>query len=264
MVKDRRDGHGSGQRASMANMLRTCASTRTTRSLWTQVAPISEPRWPLQQMQGNIEPVLCFGLGLLKLPTDFAGWAISFRGEELRREKGEAGPHGGRGQGIHLHAATTAAKFRMDGPKDNMAIRKHGDEDLAMEVAHRKMVPNSDITLWCVGLHEPHREWACRFCMNDDGTISPCDKGNPCKDVVIGVHLGEGWKRTGLVLVHREDTKRRLVFLQGSENCPGASELRLSGPQGCRHASLTSMRPLRGWMPPRSTGSSSPRRTCPG
>ena len=22
----------------------------------------------------------------------------------------------------------------------------------------------------CVGLHEPHREWACRFCMNDDGT----------------------------------------------------------------------------------------------
>ena len=70
------------------------------------------------------------------------------------------------------------------------------------------MVPNSDVTLWCpwallmlrstalfmdtlavvrdaelalcgftwvhlgrcVGLHEPHREWACRFCMNDDGT----------------------------------------------------------------------------------------------
>eukprot|EP00439_Symbiodinium_sp_Y106_P024136 s799_g2.t4 len=154
---------------------------------------------------------------IVKLPTDFAGWAISFRGEELRKEKGEAGPHGGRGQGIHLHAATTAAKFRMDGPKDNMAIRKHGDEDLAMEVAHRKMVPNSDVTLWCVGLHEPHREWACRFCMNDDGTISPCDKGNPCKDVVIGVHVGEGWKRTGLVLVHREDTKRRLVFLQGSE-----------------------------------------------
>ncbi|CAE7703756.1 unnamed protein product [Symbiodinium sp. CCMP2456] len=154
---------------------------------------------------------------IVKLPTDFAGWAISFRGEELRREKGEAGPHGGRGQGIQLHAATAAAKFRMDGPKDNMAIRKHGDEDLAMEVAHRKMVPNSDVTLWCVGLHEPHREWACRFCMNDDGTISPCDKGNPCKDVVIGVHLGEGWKRTGLVLVHREDTKRRLVFLQGSE-----------------------------------------------
>ncbi|CAE7227719.1 ATG26, partial [Symbiodinium sp. KB8] len=154
---------------------------------------------------------------IVKLPTDFAGWAISFRGEEHRREKGEAGPLGGRGQGIHLHAATTAAKFRMDGPKDNMAIRKHGDEDLAMEVAHRKMIPNSDVTFWCVGLHEPHREWACRFCMNDDGTISPCDKGKPCKDVVIGVHLGEGWKRTGLVLVHREDTKRRLVFFQGSE-----------------------------------------------
>mmetsp|Transcript_28452 Transcript_28452/g.37187 ORF Transcript_28452/g.37187 Transcript_28452/m.37187 type:complete len:709 (-) Transcript_28452:570-2696(-) len=112
--------------------------------------------------------------------------------------------HNGRGNGICVGSSAEALLVSMDGPCDNMVIRIFGDEELALEVNHRKYEVGSSLSLWsCIG----HKEWACRFSFNEDRTISPVNNGSVMSTLAVGVEEGG----QGLILVSRDDLERRIV-----------------------------------------------------
>ena len=119
----------------------------------------------------------------------------------------------GRGHAVGVGAATSAALFKMDGQLTDMAIRKADDTQLALEVNFRKFELNGSLSLWyCKG----HEEWACRFRMNSDGTVTPLDnQRKPVAQLVIGVTEQGG---SDLSLVARDDAACRLVFLSGGDS----------------------------------------------
>jgi hypothetical protein len=108
----------------------------------------------------------------------------------------------GRGCGICLGHTDDALLFTLDGDATNTSLRRADDTPLALEVNHRKFELNGSLSLWhCKG----HAEWACRFCLNPDGTLSPAQNA----EVVVGV---AGTGKTELVLVDKGDEARRLIF----------------------------------------------------
>jgi hypothetical protein len=77
-------------------------------------------------------------------------------------------------------------------------IRLASDPDLSLEVNYRKMEVNNTISLWsCDG----HREWAVRWFLNNDGTLSPAQN----KSLVLGDHGGQ-------VRLVAPQSPERLVF----------------------------------------------------
>ena len=98
----------------------------------------------------------------------------------------------------HRHGATTTAR-------------------LALEVNWRKFEVDNEVSLW--GSNDPaNRQWACRFCLLPDGTLSPVALRGPLGRVEIGppvpkgLVLGIGAEGTNLILVRQDDTARRLLF----------------------------------------------------
>lgn len=163
------------------------------------------------------------GPALVKLPESHKGQAVNINphpAAHYRMPPGQAGPHGGRGCGLLLGPASSAAVLSFDGPQDSMAVRKGDDTDLALEISYRKVEVGTTLALWCVGLDaDVHRDWACRFCFSADGTLSPADKPNLTSGkgpspsgLVVGVNA-----KSELVLVKRSDKARCLVFESGKE-----------------------------------------------
>lgn len=115
---------------------------------------------------------------------------------------GGYGDKNGRGIGIKIGPAEDAILFRMDGTSpQTMALRLSHDKDLALEVNWRKMEVGTALSAWC---NKNHPEWALRFTLNSDWTISPESSPN----LVLGVQ----YQKEGLQLVSRDDEKQRLVF----------------------------------------------------
>eukprot|EP00462_Mataza_sp_D1_P022061 CAMPEP_0175125886 /NCGR_PEP_ID=MMETSP0087-20121206/3550_1 /TAXON_ID=136419 /ORGANISM="Unknown Unknown, Strain D1" /LENGTH=193 /DNA_ID=CAMNT_0016407743 /DNA_START=32 /DNA_END=609 /DNA_ORIENTATION=- len=110
----------------------------------------------------------------------------------------------GRGQAIKVGPAKNACSLVRDGNMDAFALRVQSDQDLALEVNFRKNEVGTPLSVWCnIG----HRDWACRFSLNPDMTISPTGHSR----LVLGVDLAHSPPDT-LILVQDTDTARRLVF----------------------------------------------------
>ena len=103
--------------------------------------------------------------------------ALCLKGAGYSFKKGKID---GCGHGICVGSAEGSCYFVMDGTWEKMALRIDHDQDLALEVNYRKMTVGTAISTWCT---KGHREYACRFCLNPDMTISP--KG--VSSVALGV-----------------------------------------------------------------------------
>ena len=115
-------------------------------------------------------------------------------------------PGGGRGCQIGVGPAVDALSFVMEGEPSDCILRRLDDPDLALEVAWRKLEVGTPLSLWH---NTGHREWACRFRIHADNTVSPIDwHTGIASDLVLGVKGGS----MEVVLVRPDDTPRRLVF----------------------------------------------------
>ncbi|CAK9092134.1 unnamed protein product, partial [Durusdinium trenchii] len=109
-----------------------------------------------------------------------------------------------RGHQIGLGFSKSALLVSFDGiPEDAMAIRKFDDQDLALEVNHRKYEVGNGTSLWN---HLGVRANALKFTMNSDRTLSPYGR-----HLVLGAKQGTA----EIVLVKRaltndEDAKSRV------------------------------------------------------
>ena len=112
----------------------------------------------------------------------------------------------GRGNNITIEELNEQLRFEnfyFDGnPYESMTIRKSDDKELALEVNHRKYEAGNDLSLWyCNG----HFEWACRFRLNPDMTISPVDN----ESLVLGVSSCFFKK---IIFVKNSDDERKMIF----------------------------------------------------
>ena len=102
------------------------------------------------------------------------------------------------------------------GSQRTIVLRKSDDPELALEVNFRKYSQiENPLSLWS---NKGHADWACRFMFNKDQTLAPLDTSNkmaPTK-LVLGLKEPKTWHSTrshaDIVLVRRDDHKRRLVF----------------------------------------------------
>eukprot|EP00466_Bigelowiella_natans_P013342 jgi/Bigna1/75398/fgenesh1_pg.34_\ len=82
-----------------------------------------------------------------------------------------------------------------------MNLRCSHDENLSLEVNHRKMKAGDNLSLWSVN---GGKQWPCKFALNKDLTISP-RKGN---SVSSGVLIGVNPRNSRLQLVKKGDPNR--------------------------------------------------------
>jgi hypothetical protein len=109
----------------------------------------------------------------------------------------------GRGMGLSIEEGAPSLRFICDGEiGKSMALRKSDDRGLSLEVNSRRFVLGSQISLWSIN---EHPEWACRFCLNSDLTISPLNN----KEVVLGILSSN---RTQIYLVNRSDHDHKMIF----------------------------------------------------
>jgi len=152
------------------------------------------------------------------LTGSHGGRAVCARGQQFDAPSSAEIPGGGSGRGVTLGAADGGLCFVLDGdPSSYMAVRLRDDARLALEVNWRKFEVDNEVSLW--GSNEPaNRQWACRFCLLPDGTLSPVALRGPLGRVEIGppvpkgLALGIGAEGTNLILVRQDDTARRLLF----------------------------------------------------
>ena len=74
---------------------------------------------------------------------------------------------------------------------------------LALEINFRKIEPGCCLSLW---VNSQHQEWASRFCMNNDSTISPIEN----KNLVLGL----GDDNIGISLVWQNQKNRAFTFVR--------------------------------------------------
>ena len=114
----------------------------------------------------------------------------------------------GRGMGLSIEEGIPSLCFTCEGePSKSMAIRKSDDRALSIEVNARKFVTGSQISLWSI---KGHPEWACRFSLNSDMTISPAEN----KEVVLGVIP---FNKTQIYLVNKNDHEHKMIFEMRNE-----------------------------------------------
>ena len=110
--------------------------------------------------------------------------------------------HGGRGNGINIQSSSSSVlppKFvASDFNGEQFTVRLATDPDLSLEVNYRKMEANNGCSLWFIG---GHREWAVRWVLNNDGTLSPAQN----KSVVLGEQDGKP------ILVSSQSPQRLII-----------------------------------------------------
>ena len=105
------------------------------------------------------------------LQTGAGGISLNLRGKPYKMDKG-------RGRGICFGPASEAAMFIADGSIHSMAVRVADDPELALEVNHRKFEKGNKLSAW---FSKGHPEWALRFTLNADRSLSPLDNKGKCK-----------------------------------------------------------------------------------
>ncbi|CAK9063091.1 unnamed protein product, partial [Durusdinium trenchii] len=151
---------------------------------------------------------------VVEWPEKHRNQAVNFHPKEHQviPEPGKKGL-GGRGHGIFLGPLSTAPLLFADGPPERMAVRRDDDRDLALEVNHRKFKVDNPLSFWANGFGENcKREWAAKFCLHSDGTISPESQDH----LVLGVRLNEHGVPS-VVLV--EARAERRLALRGWKSC---------------------------------------------
>ena len=115
----------------------------------------------------------------------------------------------GRGMGLAIEEREPVLNFICDGePHVSMAIRKNDDSELSFEVSGRKFEAGVQISLWSIN---GHPEWACKFILNSDMTISPVNN----KEVVLGIIPN---KKTLIHLISKNDDENKMHFEMSSDD----------------------------------------------
>lgn len=97
--------------------------------------------------------------------------------------------------------------FKFDGSSiQNCAIRLARDNPLALEINFRKIKAGSTLSLWH---NTGHSNWASRFCMNDDMSLSPIENRN----LVVGM----GTDNKSIGLVWKADVKNKFTFFNNDQ-----------------------------------------------
>ena len=113
------------------------------------------------------------------------GISLNLRGKGYK-VKGQ-----GRGCSVCFDSAASATKFVADGNLHNMAVRVADDRDLSLEINHRKFAVGNALSVWS---NDGHPEWALRFTMNGDGSLTPLRDGKPEANLAVGIKKGAGIK----------------------------------------------------------------------
>eukprot|EP01052_Picozoa_sp_SAG31_P046661 SAG31_NODE_9009_length_1349_cov_0.922400_1_plen_392_part_10 len=148
--------------------------------------------------------------------------AIATRGQLYEVPKSAQLPSGGRGQGLMVASVEVGQFFTFDGDITvGAAVRLRDDPALALEVDWRKYEVGTRVSLWASG-DPSHRQWAHRFKLNDDHTLSPIGhRVGPAvpPGFVLGVADG------GLILVVQDDLARRIIFRSAHQMAARLDEL---------------------------------------
>lgn len=115
----------------------------------------------------------------------------------------------GRGVGLRLGSIPHAPRFLFGQDGRPTALRLAEDSALALEINHRRMETDNQLSLWS---SQGHRDWACKFTVGG-GLIRPAGAQHLC----VGIKGGGGENRLELVLVASTDVNRRLTFIPDDE-----------------------------------------------
>ena len=142
----------------------------------------------------------------LKHVAGKAGISLNTKGKEYK-VKGKG--FQGRGRGVAFGSAVEATNFVADGSLHSLAVRVANDPDLSLEINHRKLEVGATLSVW---YNIGHPEWACRWTINADSSLSPLGKnGKPLKHLAVGIKKGSG----EAILVRNNDVTQKVIFAFG-------------------------------------------------
>ena len=145
-------------------------------------------------------PAACLGDGLK---------ALVLRGRRQGSWPHEGTTLHGRGFNLRVGPAAEAAEWVSEGTSSNMRIRAASDRVCNLDLDHGRCALDNSVNVWGT-LEKP--EWAQRFVLQPDGTLSPVSSVSG--ELVLGVAIEdeEDPHCKPVVLVRRSDEARRLIF----------------------------------------------------